>query len=127
MEKKYIVKLTVGDWSHDGHGMKEDVLVKSTHKDLDKLFKKGAKKCKFDITKYCGDYDDCSISVADADIVSKTFGVELESYGDEFYLNSDTYAEIWLETCVFGDDKFDYEILEPDAKYNIGGDGLFSH
>jgi len=128
-----VIQVVMGDWSQDGHNHTETVVIMSDHtaKQMEKAYKAGVKKCKFDISSFCEEYEDNTIS-------NKMFlyffnwGVEMEENYDEDAdhqpIGYSDFANIYLKTCEIGDPTFKYVRVDSNASsVNIGGYGLFSN
>lgn len=140
------ITLVLGDWSDDGHGKSETIVVGS-NLDKDEVFKayqKGSKKLGFNfIDKIAADYEDNWLS---SDKLGKLMehGITPEKFFSNDYdlkqakealenedgvgLWTDSYAAIFLLIAKLGNETFEYEILPEDrsSRINIGGYGLFS-
>jgi hypothetical protein len=98
--KFYIV---LGDWSKDGHGKSEKVLIDSNipMEELQEAYKKSCKKTGFDFSEnVCADYEDQKISQKTFDILvenncplDKEFFDYIGSSLSEPELSEDTYDE----------------------------------
>ncbi len=135
--------LSVGDWSHDGHNMCDDIHVKSNlcRVDLDKAYEAGSAKVGFNLCKdVCHEYEDSKISRLHYAMLL-TAGItvrELDEYDVEDLTSEDEYAglmlepeqfaDLYMQICKLGDSSLEYEI--PEADYTniirIGGYGLYS-
>lgn len=129
------IQLTVGDWSMDGHGQVETVVVQSTLSriELEKAYKAGVKKLGVNISEMCADYEDRHIT----DKTMRVFAAldpnlcldeDDEDYPDEegCYIDADIFVKLYLLTCQSGDPTLSYEIVEPQ-NINIGGYGLLGN
>jgi hypothetical protein len=116
------IKLTIGDWSHDGHNQTATFFLSSTLdiKELASTFKKGVKVLGFDITESCKRYNDTSLSEDKVELLRKT-GFELR---DPDRVEPDEYLFIYLHTVLLANEEFRFEILT-FPNINIGGYGLF--
>lgn len=137
---KNTVKLVLGDWSHDGHGMSEVKSINCTHtlKELEKAYKLGTSKIGFDFSKYVA--IDYRANILDANLVKRLrdhglkmefeFG-EKELFGQEkefgfVFLGKDDFCRIYLFICQLGNPKIEYIEVESDEdELYIGGYGLF--
>lgn len=123
------IKLVVGDWSKDGHEKSEDIYIESnlSIKDLTKAYKKGVSIVGLDVqSEVAANYQDSNISKKDLDkLINAGLEIELDEDGDEFYLDENSYSEIWLFVAKLGNPAFEYSFLEAEEQLNIGGYGLF--
>lgn len=143
------ITLVAGDWSHDGHGMTDNIFIKSnlTHKQIEKAYKAGAKKIGIDLVEdVCEEYEDTrlpedlfmKLEETGFDVQSlhpyldtKWSEEELEdirSGQEDVHLYGDKFAEIYLHFCKIGNPDFQYEIVSDSApRIHIGGYGCFGH
>lgn len=132
---KFTINLVLGDWSNDGHGWTETVVICSNldTKSLEKAYKAGAKKAGVD-WKNCvaKDYKDNSITIENVDkLAVHGFKIEDVSEDDEpedskYSLYTNGYTLGWLFVAKLGNPDFRYEIVENSChNINIGGYGLF--
>jgi hypothetical protein len=141
----YLINLVVGDWSNDGHSMTETITISSNlkKKDVEKAYKKGAKKLKLDVTEdVAADYQDGYIyddqwkklavvgltleNVFDDDRLSlDEVTDELEDGGRYFSIHPGAFANIWLFVAQQGNPIFRFRVNNDDSpNINIGGYGL---
>ncbi len=139
--------LVLGDWSDDGHGKTDLVIIESN---LDKeeiwaAYRKASKKLGFKLVEdVCADYEEGGISqdylktlienglniekVFDTDYDLKEAKKVLEGDDPDELVNlwTNSYTEIFLFIVKLGDPEFEYNIIEDDSsRINIGGYGLF--
>ena len=124
----YRFKIVMGDWSNDGHGMKEDFVVESTHPEteLRAAFRKSVDKmnigfdCNSD-TKYhvACEYDDNIVCKEVVDIFLEN-GLneddwDIEQTGEIRLTDPDSlvYMILWFISCSMPED-FKYEIVAED-------------
>lgn len=139
--------LVVGDWSDDGHG-KTDVIIIHSNIESEKImgaYRKASKKLGFKlIDDVCTDYEDSMLPTQDLKKLMD-HGLRLEQIFEPGYdeleeakralenessegisLWPDSYAKIFLFIVGLGDPTFGYKIVEDDtSRINIGGYGLF--
>lgn len=118
---------TVGDWSHDGHNLTEDVFVKCNMK-YEKLHEVLFTQKIIDIEKECADYEDgilseeCTQRLLDLGIIKKD---ELNEEG----VYEDMYPDAWVDTLLnvvkHLDPIFEFEVVTFPT-FHCGGYGLFS-
>lgn len=134
-------KFEIGDWSNDGHGMYESimVLVKNSE-DLEADYQKGFEKSKLDVTKYCNEYEDRDLPREFLEKLDKSnfdlnnledyryFKAECED-DDSYCSNYEDYFVIWMHIAKLGNEDLEWERIEPshDRTIQPGGYGLFSH
>lgn len=131
----YTTKLVMGDWSDDGHGKTEDIVIKSnlTSKQLEAAYKKGVKKLGFDFSEVCcADYEDSEVpeeyqeKLLKAGLADYLPEDQLEGDGnwfDDFY--TDHYMWVWMFIAHLGDPSLVWENAKEVNSINIGGYGLF--
>lgn len=125
------ITLTLGDWSHDGHGLTKRITIESSLdvKALIKAYQAGIKTSGVDAYEIACDYEDGSLPEDDYNnLVSLGFDVKNLQGDDNVYnLTPDGYTAIWLFIAQLGDPKFTFKRLDNHAaNINIGGYGLFS-
>jgi hypothetical protein len=126
------IEIVVGDWSADGHGRTETVVITTdyTAKEVEKAFNAGVKKTGFNIQEHCQEYEDNAVpndlyDYFDAQGVEYA-NIRHDSDDGNQGIGSDDYAKIWLKTCELGDPNFKYKVQSNyENKVNIGGYGLF--
>jgi hypothetical protein len=138
MENKYKIKLTMGDWSHDGHGLTEHVMVMCnlTATQLQQAYKRGCEKVGFDFTRdVAASYEDNVLpqgllkKLEEQGFVPKEFASEwADPYdGEKFRLGPDNFWQIWMFVAGLSSTLLDYEEVTGDfTDVRIGGYGLFS-
>ena len=131
----YTTKLVMGDWSDDGHGKTEDIVIKSnlTSKQLEAAYNKGVKKLGFDFAEVCcADYEDSEVpeeyqeKLLKAGFADYLPEDQLEGGGnwfDDFY--TDSYVWVWMFIAYLGDPKLVWEKAKEVNSINIGGYGFF--
>jgi len=65
-DKKGIImnfKITLGDWSNDGHGKKDNFIYQSDSsiEEIREAYKKGAEITGIDLSEICSEYEDTSV------------------------------------------------------------------
>lgn len=72
-EMKYHMEFTMGDWSADGHGLKEEWHIVSNHsaKDIEEAVKKFEKETNFKIRNWAEEYEDSRLPTEDVDDLEK--------------------------------------------------------
>lgn len=120
-----IINLVLGDWSHDGHGMTETVTIESNFgiSQIQKAYKAGVKLLGVDLVKdVCEQYEESEM-LAEHYEVFKDSGI-LDP--DDSWIDSDTFAKLYLWTARMGNPELIYSVLPWDkASIQIGGYGLF--
>lgn len=120
MNKMYLV---LGDWSKDGHGQSQKVLLEAdlTVKEMQEAYKEACKltDLAFDDdqkTKYviAAEYEDNKISKKCANILKK-FGIKLnyiceKDEENKYYLDSESFVALWINFV---------KIARPDAKIRL--------
>lgn len=145
------INLVIGDWSGDGHGLTETVMIKTslTAKQINTAYNAGCDKIGFNlITSVCRHYDETRL---DYDYYKKLkeSGFDFRGFGwdkktvawikefesgqlddsdgnePELYLNQEQYLAIYLFFIKIGNP--DFNCLKIDgSEVRIGGYGLFS-
>lgn len=139
--------LVLGDWSDDGHGKTEIIII---HSNLDSeeitiAYNKASKKLGFKfMDDVCADYEDSGIPQEYLNTLIKN-GLKLEAIFDTDYdlkearevlegddpdetvgLWTHSYTQIFLFIVKMGNPEFEYKIVEDDSnRIDIGGYGLF--
>lgn len=150
-----LITLVVGDWSHDGHGMCDKILIQS-NADVSKIeagYRAGTAKLGFDFCEeVASDYEDGRIHLAElkklrdagfkrkledehTEEEAKATAKEFEKYGRasqtnwEYWaggcLDPETYCEIYQFIVQLGDPLIVFTPIE-HGELRIGGYGLFS-
>lgn len=129
--KSFLLKIVVGDWSHDGHGRTESILIKSnrSYAQLDAAYLKGSSIVGFNIVKFVGsEWDSCCISKEEF-LKLRELGLpksclEVEPYLDHDYKEvrvcTDDYMRLYLFIVKLGDPEFRYKIVKV-VDVNING------
>lgn len=125
------LEIVMGDWSNDGHGRTEKVVISTdfTREEVEKAFKAGVEKTGFDITTHCEDYEDGSVPNALYDYFDKA-GVEYGNIREDNEstqgIGYDDFVKIWFKTCEIGNPDFKYtQVSHYENEIRIGGYGLF--
>lgn len=125
-----IICLDLGDWSGDGHGITSSIYIKSSlsKEELEIAYREGTKIVGFDfINEVTEEYEDSTLKLEHQ---QKLYEKGIDIWGGEptediEYLETRTFAEIYLEICKLGISVFNYEIFRLPTLH-IGGYGLFS-
>lgn len=144
----YIINLTLGDWSHDGHNITVTEVIKSNLSidEIASAYKKGSKKLKVNLTKdICAGYEENTISFVDfkkfidAGFLKKidentdfSFSEEeinsIKKEQDIEYVGTELFTELYLFTVYVGNELFQYSMAENETNnINIGGYGLLGN
>lgn len=124
------ISLVLGDWSDDGHGKTDIVTIESnfTPAKIKKAYKKGTELVGVDLTEdVCSEYEEHQMTPEHYEVF-KASGVlgDLSDESWDRYLDSDTFAELYLWVAKQGNPEFEYKIVpNSSASINIGGYGLF--
>lgn len=138
--------LVLGDWSDDGHG-KTDIVMLASNLDSEEIaeaYEKASKKLGFNfINDVAADYEDNELPT---DYLKKLveYGLSLKQVFEYEYdieraekalenedsegvpLWPDSYTQIFLFIVKLGNPEFEFKILEDDTdRIDIGGYGLF--
>lgn len=129
MKMKNNIVLVVGDWSHDGHERTDQISIVSNlnAKQIEEAYKLGTQIMNFDFQKtVCTDYEDNFLDEEDSAIL-KSFGInQHDEECQGCYLNSEIFAEIWMQIAKLGNPLLEYKFVSSKANtINIGGYGLF--
>lgn len=129
------INIVIGDWSHDGHSQTDETMYQMnvSAEGLKTAFDAGTKIVGFDLTKECRDYEDCILSkdacgkvkehFQDSDIA--TWIIENEANEEDFYVETEMFAEIYLLIAELGNPELTYSLVNCED-VRIGGYGLFS-
>jgi hypothetical protein len=138
------VTLVVGDWSGDGHGQTDTIIIESNldAKKIMSAYKKGSKKLGFDwINDVGAKYEDNLLPI---DKLKKLIehGLNLEEIFYDWEVEeaqrllkddnskgvqlwSHSYTTAFLFITKLGNKTFEYNFIVDDNRLNIGGYGLF--
>jgi len=108
--------LVLGDWSDDGHGKSDKILVNVSHnvEQVRKAYEKSCKTLGFDIGEVCSDYEENTVSEKVMDILKTLNYPGYQSLMDEdSCLDIDTYVDLWF--WVIG-------LCINDFKWSVAGD-----
>lgn len=128
------ITLCVGDWSNDGHGRTEDIIVDIAGLGASRLrnaYARGAEKTGVDISTICEGYEENFLSPDDIEKLS-AFGIIVATRGDDMgdsgaYVSPGEYARLWMLIATVGDPSLDWRILPDNREWvDIGGYGCFS-
>lgn len=131
MSNTHRIDLILGDWSGDGHGQSQTVIINSNLRkdELLTAYEAGTKLVGFDlINDVCEEYED--------NRMKREYKTKLLDLGfpdfyedgleeDTCYLDQELFAQIFLFICKLGNPSFEHEIVESDSFIHIGGYGLF--
>jgi hypothetical protein len=131
-----MIRLTVGDWSKDGHGMTSSFNVDTdmTTAEFLECYKRGVELVGFDLTEFCDEYEDCTLSVRHIKTL-EGFGckVAVDDYDpeekdidldDDVSLCDESYAELYVFIANLGS-PLPLTIVTDDNEVSIGGYGLY--
>jgi hypothetical protein len=134
-EMSNTISLVLGDWSGDGHEKTETIVLRSnlTNKQIEDAYKKGTNKVGFDfIRTIANEYEDNVISAEKLDALIELGLKDFDRIGDDtdeddYNLDTDSFADIYLFIVKLGNEDFEYKILvgESNPEIRIGGYGLF--
>lgn len=123
-----LVKLVVGDWSYDGHNIKEDFLIEFNTEDVKEIelaYKKAVEIIGVDLVEnVCESYQDGSIEFVYEDINKH---INLDFIKDQENISSDDFVLLYLAYIKLGNPNITGVLSEnivPEIK--IGGYGLYS-
>lgn len=130
------IEFVVGDSSGDGHDKKNTYTVESnlSKQDIQSAYNKATAILGFDFVNYvCLDYEDNILKEEYVKILTDN-GFDINNYDDDgcwgyntrnaFLLSSKSYLKLYLDIIKFGNNEFEYKLIE-SVKINIGGYGLF--
>lgn len=145
------VKLILGDWSNDGHGMTDvtNILVNCSGDTLEEAYEIGVQIVGFDIKDTCHKYEDSSINAHELTLLD-IHGFDLNNiegcYKDEddeeydedsrledVYLYKDEFVAIWLFIAglgfkaLTGEELIVNKTVDQVVSIKIGGYGLFQN
>lgn len=125
------INLIVGDWSHDGHGTTETVIVYANvdSRSLKNAFTKGSNDLLgFDFSeKCCDEYENDSIPPEVAQkLIDAGYETAFEEYktGEKMNFDVDEFAHVWMFLAKIGNPEIEYVFIK-NENINIGGYGLF--
>ena len=133
---KNIIKIEIGDWSGDGHGISEVHIIYTnlTHEEMLEAYKIAVDKLGFDFCKeVCSNYEEITISDPKKIKALKKHVIDLEAGNfqkDEkgYWLDDDRFFDIYFRMIKLGNPSFVYEDKTMELPWiSIGGYGVFSH
>lgn len=147
------VQLIIGDWSDDGHGKTDTVVVRSNldARGIEAAYQAGLKKLAedydgdfyLDMDNLCDEYEDSSLpaklrnyfvsrELLDVDMESEAFGYDYSTDWEydpdaDGTMDSDSFANLYISIARYGDPLLVIERVSDayDMRINIGGYGLF--
>ena len=124
------ISLLMGDESRDGHGETESLVLDTnrTRKELEKAYKKGARKLGFDFElKAANEYGTRRLAKPVFEALKKLGWPVPEGFEKTRELDTDIYADIWIFLAKLGDPKLEVYVQTPDSveELYIGGYALF--
>ena len=149
MDLQHTINLTLGDWSHDGHGWTENYTIKSnlTHKEIEQALAKGQELTGVTLDNIAAeheepyiDYEDwvklnahgltverlCASTVYDKDWITGGTNNDISKKGP-IRIHEESFLNIFYFLVEKGNPDFTYRILEDDAPVlRLGGYGLFT-
>lgn len=134
-------KFEIGDWSADGHGMYESIMISTRNTEcLEADYQKGFEKTGLDITKYCEDYGDSDLprsfiedlekagfDIMDIDDIRYCKENPLQDNGKSYTIYYHEYLDIWMFIAKKGNPDLEWEECKYEGTVQPGGYGLFSH
>lgn len=132
-ENNFVLTLTVGDWSDDGHGQTSIhvYISNKNHKEVKEAYKNGSDKLGFDFREECcRQYEENYVYREHLEKLIE-FGLSndeklsnLDMEKGSWKLSIDNFVETWVFICRLGDPSL---IIEKavTSNINIGGYGLF--
>ncbi len=136
IKKKHTIKLTVGDWSHDGHGMSNSYNIECnlSSKQVETAYNKASKTLGFDFITLFDEYECCSLEgkfarkLLDSGFKDPEFQ---KSYNDDpkdtsYSVYSDVYVKIYMWIAKLSNGTLEYKFVDSKNELQIGGYGLFS-
>ena len=125
MSEKYKMYLVLGDWSNDGHGKTDKILVETNYpvEKIKLAYKKAVKKTNIifdhktneEQVEICTEYEDSKLNIEAQKLLTK-FNIQFKDLNDiededEFYLGIEEYKELWF--------RFIKTISLPDLEYSF--------
>ncbi len=141
-ELAHIITLSVGDWSGDGHGKSDSIVIRSNldKKAIEKSYRKATKELGFDFCKdVCAEWEDNNLPKEMLDALVERglktvkmdidFDIERSKKDNEWevHLWVNDYANIYLFIVALGNKEFQYIPLDGDINptIHIGGYGIY--
>lgn len=138
MSNQYMIVLRMGDYYNDGHGKHEDVIFTSdrTKDEIIELYVKATSIVGFDFeSEVANEYGEPYIKLKLFDKLKQYLPDELitrikynpiteDEDGEGYYLEPETYYQLWYYFIKTADNDFKLELLNP-TYIDIGGYGLF--
>lgn len=127
----YQIELIIGDFGGDGHDKRKSIIIYSnlSSKDMQNAYNIGAEKIGVDlINEIAVEYEDTNFSDEKLKKYLKFEIIEKMKWDwndkCDFYLDIESYIDVYLFTILIGNPNFEYKIQQLD-KIDIGGYGLF--
>ncbi len=120
-----LINLMVGDVSHESHCITETILIESslTKPDINRAYRVGTRIVGFD---FCAQFgrEECMLPKETCKKLLKAgYCMDIGNEDEELYLESQTYADIFLFICKLGIPDFKYSFVDTQ-KYLLGGKAL---
>lgn len=130
--KPYRMKLVLGDWSNDGHGQSEEIVIVANHsvEDVQQAYKDSCKLTGVsfnhnkDYTEVKRDYDEAEkyriateyedncVSPEVVEILSKYEGFDKFGMTDEYFSLDEIFSDLWFWFVKLSLSDLEYEIVE---------------
>ena len=125
---KFQTTFEIGDWSHDGHCISEDVVVKhnKTYNCIRDHYRMAQKEHGIDFETLCEDYDDSTIKFGDLEkLVELGIISQDEVEDDEYWVQgAKDFVRLYLEYTKTYLNTLEYKFVDVH-KVHLGGYGLF--
>lgn len=119
-----LIELRIGDYYDDGHGKSHSILLSTSYNAVIALYR-SIKHLLADIAE---SYEDNVVTAEQVKLL-ESHGANFKDIdsdeGENFFLDSDTYADLVLSLMRYEDPTFEYRIVRPEYSLDIGGYGLF--
>ena len=131
MSNTHRIDLIVGDWSGDGHGKSQTVVINSNlpKGELMAAYQAGTKLVGFDLgCDVCEEYEDNRMK---REYKTKLLDLGFRNFYDDdpeedtCYVDQDIFTQIFLFICKLGNPSFEHQLIKSDSYLYIGGYGLF--
>lgn len=124
-----IIKLTVGDWSCDGHNQSSDFYIESSvdETEIELAYKKAVGIIGVDLTKdVCCDYECNSIRGYILDKLNQHLNLSKSKHINDFTVTPSGFVDLYIKYIKIGNPEIKIERkFDEVPSINIGGYGLY--
>lgn len=130
--------MVVGDWSNDGHGQTETLVIESnlSHEEIEAAYAKGVKEFGLDVAReLCHEYEENTIPrelYKRFEMIDPNFGdkyadsIDHDPTSEDIAIWHKEFTAMWLIVAQCGNPDFKWRFSEAVKQIFVGGHGLFS-